>query len=121
MIYKTEFGAPFDTGAVVRPEIAEPIKNGELPYFRFECSDGAVSLSYHMTDETVVYGLGEQARGLNKRGWRYESLNTDNPFQNEGRTALYSSHNFLLIDGPELFSTRRVTFPTTSVLQSTMN
>lgn len=114
MIRKYTFGKPFDTGSVFRPELAKEEQVGTLPFFQVTVGDAAenradgsaqtsVELKYVLSDEAIVYGLGEQARGLNKRGWRYESLNTDNPFQNEGRTALYSSHNFLLIDGPERF------------------
>ncbi len=113
MIRKFTFGTPFNTGAVVRPEIAEEESASKLPFLTIVQNkvasrddageDDSVIFSYRLPDEALVYGLGEQARGLNKRGWRYESRNTDNPFQNEGRTALYSSHNFLIIDGEERF------------------
>ena len=50
-----------------------------------------------------VYRLGENVRGINKRGWRYESWNLDDPIHHEGRTSLYGSHNFFLVCGKECF------------------
>ena len=100
MIRKYVFGTPFETGAVCRPELAieEPVS--ALPYLTVRPGN---AFACRLDPADVVYGLGEQARGLNKRGWIYESNNTDNPFQNEGRRSLYSAHNFLIVDGRERF------------------
>lgn len=61
------------------------------------------SFLYPMTDRTAVYGLGEAVRGINKRGWIYESYCTDEPFHSEEKRSLYGAHNFILIDGRERF------------------
>ena len=46
-----------------------------------------------------MYGLGENVRGINKRGWIYKSCCADEPNHLEDRTSLYASHNFLVLDG----------------------
>ena len=97
MIRKYIFGEPFDTGAVV---LNVPAETGPMPYLTQD-PDG--SLHYTMAEDDVVYGLGEQIRGINKRGWIYESRNTDETRHTEDRISLYASHNFLIIDGKERF------------------
>lgn len=57
--------------------------------------DGA--LEYEMPDDMIVYGLGEQTRGINKRGWKYVSNCSDDPNHNESTQSLYGAHNFLLL------------------------
>jgi len=92
MIKKFIFGNPIETEAVV----GEVSVGSSLPYFsvneRFE-------FSYEMGASDVVYGLGEQVRGINKRGWQYLGWNYDNPNHQEDTRSLYGSHNFLLIKG----------------------
>ncbi len=82
------------TGAVVK----------DLPY-----SDGSPEpftvtengFTLDMDAKTRVYGLGETMRGINKRGWIYESRCTDEPFHTEDKRSVYGAHNFILIDGKE--------------------
>lgn len=50
-----------------------------------------------------IYGLGETIRGINKRGWIYESWCTDEPFHTEDKRSVYGAHNFILIDGTTRF------------------
>ncbi len=69
-------------------------------------TDDAISgieFIYALKDKDIVYGLGEQVRGINKRGWIYTSCNADDPHHQEDTKSLYGSHNFLLISGEELF------------------
>ena len=81
------------TGAVVRQiEAAQ----GELPYVQQRES----SLFVRLDEEDIVYGLGENVRGINKRGWIYESNCSDDPHHIENAHSLYGAHNFLIIDGP---------------------
>ncbi len=61
------------------------------------------SLSLRLAEEDIVYGLGENVRGINKRGWIYVSDCTDIPHHHEDMHSLYGAHNFLLIDGKETF------------------
>ena len=96
MISLYTVGAPFETGAVTE-EV--PAQSGVLPYFREE--GGAYVRT--MAPGEVVYGLGEQVRGINKRGHIYVSDNTDDPMHLEEKRSLYASHNLLVIDGEEHF------------------
>lgn len=60
-------------------------------------SDTGIRLSCQMEAADVVYGLGEQVRGINKRGFSYISNATDDPNHTEDKHSLYGAHNFLLI------------------------
>lgn len=44
-----------------------------------------------------MYGLGENVRGINKRGWRYVSNCSDNPNHCEHTNSLYGAHNFIMM------------------------
>ncbi|MBQ3285820.1 MAG: alpha-glucosidase [Ruminococcus sp.] len=96
MIKRFNFSPIINTGAVVK----------ELPYdsgnpVPFTLKNNAFSLD--MDAKTRIYGLGETVRGINKRGWIYESWCTDEPFHNEDKRSLYGAHNFILVDGKERF------------------
>ena len=97
MIKKITYGAPFDTEAVTG---AYENWQGELPYFSQE--EGR-KFSYRMAEEDIVFGLGENVRGINKRGWIYESKCSDDPNHREDKRSLYGAHNFLIVDGKECF------------------
>ena len=99
MIKRYNFSPIILTGAVVK----------ELPYDSgspepFIQKDGCFLLD--MNDNarvTRIYGLGETVRGINKRGWIYESWCTDDGIHTEDKRSLYGAHNFILIDGKERF------------------
>lgn len=129
MIQKYTFGTPFETEAVVQKL---PAQTGALPYFRLcrentaanaaasveqsvlnilsneelaeaKQTDVKTTLRYRMGKADVVYGLGENIRGINKRGWIYTSYAQDDPNHVENIRGLYAAHNFILIDGRERF------------------
>ena len=60
-------------------------------------------MKYTMDPEDIVYGLGENVRGINKRGWIYESKCSDESKHLEDRRSLYAAHNFIVVDGREKF------------------
>ena len=93
MIQKYVYGHPFSTDAVV-----QEIENtkGPLPFFE---TDNQGSFIYTLAEDDIVYGLGEQIRGINKRGWQYVSWNYDNPNHHEDTRSLYGSHNFIIVCG----------------------
>ena len=98
MIRRYSYGSVFETEAVPvkpRPE------SEKLPFF--QASEMDLTFSYSMNDEDVVYGLGENVRGINKRGWIYQSRCCDQPHHHEDTQSLYAAHNFLLVDGIERF------------------
>ncbi len=97
MIQKYTFGKCIDTGAVVK-EIEE--SKGTIPYLTKQ-SDYV--FTYKMGEDDIVYGLGEAIRGINKRGWVYESHCSDNPNHVESVRSLYAAHNFFVVDGEETF------------------
>ena len=57
----------------------------------------AMQYRVRMSDGDVVYGLGENVRGINKRGWVYESKCSDDPNHTESKRSLYGAHNFIII------------------------
>lgn len=97
MIQKYVYGHPFPTDAVVK-EI-ETAKE-PLPFFE---TDNQGSFIYTLAEDDIVYGLGEQIRGINKRGWQYVSWNYDNPNHHEDTRSLYGSHNFIIVCGKVTF------------------
>ncbi len=97
MIKKYVFGAPFPTNAVVTEMGTAKDK---LPFLE---TDNQGTFTYALSENDIVYGLGEQIRGINKRGWQYVSWNYDNPNHHEDTRSLYGSHNFILIRGDVTF------------------
>ena len=100
MIKKFTFGKPICTEAVV--EKFETSDNKDFP-FKSREEDGKFILEFDMTDSDIVYGLGEAPRGINKRGWMYESFCSDDPFHTETKSSLYAAHNFLMLSGSDNF------------------
>ncbi len=128
MIRKYVFGHPFPTEAVV---VKLEAQEGALPYFSIRTDAAAMGASlnveqgllnqlekeelgtrggdakpcffYEMGKNDIVYGLGQNVRGINKRGWTYTSYATDEPNQTESVRSLYAAHNFFLVDGEKRF------------------
>lgn len=100
MIKKFTFGTPICTEAVVGK--FETTDKNEFPFESRE-EDGKFILEFDMTDSDIVYGLGEAPRGINKRGWVYESFCSDDPFHTETKSSLYAAHNFLMLSGSDNF------------------
>lgn len=95
-IRKYCIGKPMNTDAVVVKIKAE---TGKIPYLKKESK----SFVYKLGDQDRIYGLGENVRGINKRGWIYESNCYDQPNHTEGQHSLYGAHNFFVVDGKERF------------------
>ncbi len=98
MIKRYSFGHVFQTDSI--PVIPEA-QTGAVPYM--EVNESEMSLTYTMDPEDIVYGLGENVRGINKRGWIYESKCSDESKHLEDRRSLYAAHNFIVVDGREKF------------------
>lgn len=95
MVNKYRFGTPIETGAVM-----EDVPLQEMQTLCLKQAEGG--LEYEMPEDMIVYGLGENTRGINKRGWIYVSNCTDNPHHNEGTQSLYAAHNFLLLSSKDV-------------------
>ncbi|MDD3169677.1 MAG: glycoside hydrolase family 31 protein, partial [Eubacteriales bacterium] len=84
------YGRVFQTDAVIREISAE---KGDCP---IACSGDTLSFLIEMKEEDIVYGLGENVRGINKRGWKYVSYALDNSHHQEDTNSLYGGHNFFV-------------------------
>ncbi len=96
MIKKYRYGEPIETDAVV-----EKIEEAKSALDFFEKIENRFTKKLGKNER--VYGLGEQVRGINKRGWQYVSYNYDNPNHEEDTRSLYGAHNFLVFSGEEIF------------------
>lgn len=96
MVKKYVYGTPIETSAVIENfEVSEnPIK-----YLTETYENNSIIFKYKMSDNDIVYGLGEANRGINKRGYIYESFCTDDPNHTEEKRSLYGAHNFIVISG----------------------
>lgn len=98
MISRFSYGHVIETEAILQKPAAE---NGALPFLTVD--EASLSLTYSMDDNDKVYGLGENVRGINKRGWIYQSKCSDEPEHLEDRRSLYGAHNFFVVSGKETF------------------
>lgn len=98
MIQKYTYGKPIETEAVIEKQVTQKTK---LPYFQIQ--EEPLVFLYEMGENDIIYGLGQQVRGINKRGWVYESKCSDDPAHREDTRALYGAHNLLIVDGKETF------------------
>ena len=94
MIRKYVFGEPIETGAVV---MELPECDQEIAVMDLEVKEEMIRLSCRMDEEDIVYGLGEQVRGINKRGFAYISNASDDPVHTENKHSLYGAHNFMIL------------------------
>ena len=97
MIRKYTFGTPIPTGAVVR---SLPAESGSVPFFSLSREEKQVVLTLPLDPDDIIFGLGESVRGINKRGFRYRSWNSDVFNHTESTESLYASHNLLVFFGP---------------------
>jgi Alpha-glucosidases, family 31 of glycosyl hydrolases len=95
MIQRFTYGAVIETNAVVTTVRTE----AGIPPFGTVTSDIPFSWRYQMGKDDIIYGLGENMRGINKRGFRYISWCSDQSHQTESAASLYGAHNFMLISG----------------------
>ena len=94
-IRKYVFGSPYETESVIVPVLEY---SGAM-YGFINMSSDCKSFTIGLSPDDVVYGLGENMGGINKRGRRYVSNCTDDPNHTESRESLYCAHNFFVIDG----------------------
>jgi alpha-glucosidase len=90
------FGKPFPTESLLFDrESAKPLAAMPTTPWKLKQADHCIQLHYRMNETTRVLGLGENLRGMNKRGGLYESFCTDDPIHTPGKKSLYGAHNFL--------------------------
>ena len=98
MISRFSYGHVIETEAILQKPAAD---NGVLPLLSVD--EASLSFTYSMADDDKVYGLGENVRGINKRGWIYQSKCSDEAQHLEDRRSLYGAHNFFVVSGKETF------------------
>lgn len=96
MIRRYDYGQPMDTGAIAIPQ---PVCTDALPRFTVSQGDGWVSFKVTMDEDDMIFGLGENVRGVNKRGHLYRSWNSDDFSHTENKASLYASHNLVIFSG----------------------
>ena len=67
----------------------EKLSINDIEDMDFKVVDELSTLSLIMRDEDIIFGLGENVRGLNKRGFIYESFCSDDPNHAEDKKSLY--------------------------------
>ena len=92
-----KYGEPIETG-IIQDEKMEATLNNEL---EMTFKEGKCNINIELKPEDVVYGLGANLGGINKRGRIYESYCTDDPSHTEDKTKLYGAHNFFIISGEQ--------------------
>ena len=73
MIKKYIYGNPFETDAVV----ANIPTDAGVPAYGSITTEEGFRYTYTLAPKDRVYGLGENVRGINKRGFEYISNCTD--------------------------------------------
>lgn len=99
-VVKYRFGNPISTHAVVLK--GNEIKKQELQYFALENNE-ITKLKYKMDEGDIILGLGENQKGINKRGGIFEAYCSDDPIHTPDKKSLYGAHNFLIVDGTNRF------------------
>lgn len=95
-IKKYTIGTPFVTDATVKEVKAE---NSIREYISVK--ENTIELTFPLSPDDIIYGLGEQLGGINKRGRKYRSFCSDDPCHTEDKEALYGAHNFFVLSGKE--------------------
>ena len=99
------FGNPIETEAVLTKIEPSFFVDGEFltlvpDHSIIDEADKGYLFTLTLEDKDIVYGLGENVRGINKRGHKYVSFNADDPLHTEDKNSLYGAHNFILISSP---------------------
>lgn len=93
-IFRYRFGRPIDTEAILNKGSLETEEN-----LLFDITiDEKIDLALNLKKDDKVYGLGQNIRGINKRGWIYESFCSDEPNHAPDKKSLYGAHNFFIVD-----------------------
>lgn len=98
MIEKYSFGTPVETGAVV--EHIDTAIQGAVMQFGRVTENWPLKWEYILEERDRIFGLGEHQRGIDKRGFKYDSWCSDASCQNELTSALYGAHNFMIVFNP---------------------
>lgn len=96
MIYRYDFGQRLTTGAIVK-EI--PVSSQPMRHLTVSGTGAGLCFSLSLDPDDMIFGLGENLRGINKRGHLYSAWNMDDFSHTENKASIYASHNLLLFSG----------------------
>lgn len=91
MVKKYVYGNPIETLAVDPNADVKTSEDNFMQYLNELSANDKIIFTYTMEKSDIVYGLGEAARGINKRGAVYNSFCTDEPNQTEDKQSLWCS------------------------------
>lgn len=100
-VVKVSFGNRYPTDTIRHLDFS-PVNTVALKGSKFEEGTYA-GWQFELKEDDVVYGLGESVRGMNKRGFEYESFCSDDPSHTPDKKALYGAHNFFVVQGKETY------------------
>ncbi len=96
--WRLRVGSPFETEAVLPEYLGEAVKTGDLSPLRINRDDPR-RIRISLLPEDIVLGLGQNMRGMNKRGGIYDSWCYDEANHSPHKRSLYGAHNFFILDG----------------------
>ena len=76
MITRYDFGHPLNTDAVVQ-DIS--VSKGPMPLFDVRQEKEGLTFRVSLEPEDMIFGLGENVGGINRRGHRYAAWASDAP------------------------------------------
>lgn len=101
MIFRYRYGTPFPTEAVV---LEVPLETGNPPGFQVQrTAEGGLSLSARLHAGEVLCGLGENVRGINRRGWIFENNPMLGNAHAESRPSRFTVQNALIAVGKNCY------------------
>ena len=103
MVSRFSFGTTIPTDSIVVEVPCTTELPDTLPCGLTLSGEQNEVIQYSMQKDDIVYGLGENTRGINKRGYSYQSLCSDDPCHSEDKRSLYGAHNFLIVKGEKIF------------------
>jgi len=100
-VIKLKFGEMIPT-ETINDNTFEPLSESQS-FFSFNKLDiddrESTKWAIELEKEDVVFGLGQNVRGMNKRGYIYEAFCSDDPTHSPDKKSLYGAHNFFVIQG----------------------
>lgn len=100
-VMKFKFGEMIPTDTIVEGTFEAIEESSPIIDAKHEIIENRDSMKWSMqlSSEDVVYGLGQNVRGMNKRGFIYEAFCSDDPTHSPDKKSLYGAHNFFVVQG----------------------
>lgn len=99
LLKKIRIGKPYNTEAIVNYDDVIDIELKTVVRYLNISKDDGFKITFNMGKSDIVYGLGENVGGINKRGSLYESFCADEFEHTQDKKSLYAAHNLVIVDG----------------------